>query len=242
MVSESENSASVDQPFLPNLLIYGDTDVQLQLLISSILPQACKFQLVSLTHMASSSETSSGSSTLQNSGSEEDLQVLMDQRKRKRMVANSESARQSRMRKQEHLDDLVETVARLRNENNQILTSINFTTQKHLEVEAENSVLRAQMSELSSLLSNKRTYEVFMSFRGEDTRDSFVSHLYASLQNAGIIVFKDDESLPRGHYISHSLLRAIEQSQISLVVFSRNYAESRWCLQELEKIMELCFN
>ncbi|XP_029125271.1 TMV resistance protein N [Cajanus cajan] len=83
-----------------------------------------------------------------------------------------------------------------------------------------------------------RIHEVFLSFRGEDTRGSFVSHLYASLRNAGINVFKDDESLPRGHHISDTLLRAIEQSEISVVVFSRNYAGSLWCLDELDTIME----
>ncbi|XP_022633246.1 TMV resistance protein N-like isoform X2 [Vigna radiata var. radiata] len=81
-------------------------------------------------------------------------------------------------------------------------------------------------------------FEVFLSFRGEDTRASFTSHLYAALQNAGIFVFKDDESLPRGKQISPSLRLAIEESPISIVVFSKNYAESLWCLKELEKIME----
>ncbi|XP_027334981.1 TMV resistance protein N-like [Abrus precatorius] len=80
-------------------------------------------------------------------------------------------------------------------------------------------------------------YEVFLSFRGEDTRASFISHLYASFQNAGINVFKDDDSLRKGDQISSSLLRAIEQSEISIIVFSKNYADSRWCLQELEQIM-----
>jgi hypothetical protein len=79
---------------------------------------------------------------------------------------------------------------------------------------------------------------VFLSFRGEDTRASFTSHLHASLQNDGINVFKDDHSLQRGNHISTSLLRAIEQSQIAVIVFSRNYADSRWCLDELVKIME----
>ncbi|XP_020221373.1 TMV resistance protein N isoform X2 [Cajanus cajan] len=83
-----------------------------------------------------------------------------------------------------------------------------------------------------------RIHEVFLSFRGEDTRASFVSHLSASLQNAGIDVFKDDESLRRGDHISDSLLRAIEESEISVVVFSTNYAGSPWCLNELGKIME----
>lgn len=104
--------------------------------------------------MASSSGTSSGSSLLQNSGSEEDLQALMDQRKRKRMISNRESARRSRMRKQKHLDDLVSQVAKLRKENQEILTSVNITTQKYLTVEAENSVLRAQMGELSNRLES----------------------------------------------------------------------------------------
>ncbi|KAK7349963.1 hypothetical protein VNO77_07905 [Canavalia gladiata] len=86
--------------------------------------------------------------------------------------------------------------------------------------------------------SSRRIYEVFISFRGEDTRASFTSHLYTSLQQAGITVFRDDDSLPRGDEISTSLMRAIENSQISVIVFSRNYASSRWCLQELAKIME----
>ncbi|XP_020221375.1 LOW QUALITY PROTEIN: TMV resistance protein N-like [Cajanus cajan] len=90
----------------------------------------------------------------------------------------------------------------------------------------------------NSRAAYRRIYEVFLSFRGEDSRASFTSHLYASLQNAGINVFKDDESLPRGHRISNSLLRAIEQSEICVVVFSTNYGGSRWCMDELEKIME----
>jgi len=78
---------------------------------------------------------------------------------------------------------------------------------------------------------------VFLSFRGEDTRASFISHLYASLQHAGIEVFKDDQSLQRGDDIATSLMRTIEHSQISIVVFSTNYAGSQWCLDELVKIM-----
>ncbi|XP_009782351.1 bZIP transcription factor 44-like [Nicotiana tabacum] len=102
--------------------------------------------------MASSSGTSSGSGsyTLQNSGSEEDLQQLMDQRKRKRMISNRESARRSRMRKQKHLDDLMSQLAHQRKENNQILTTMNVTTQYYLNVEAENLILRAQVAELSN--------------------------------------------------------------------------------------------
>ncbi|KAK2420077.1 disease resistance protein RPV1 [Trifolium repens] len=83
-----------------------------------------------------------------------------------------------------------------------------------------------------------KSYEVFLRFRGEDTRASFISHLYAFLRNTGINAFRDNDSLKRGDHISTSLMRAIEQSQISVIVFSRNYADLRWCLDELVKIME----
>ncbi|KAK8517650.1 hypothetical protein V6N13_127808 [Hibiscus sabdariffa] len=105
--------------------------------------------------MASSSNgASSGSSTLGSSSSSEDFQQILDERKRKRMVSNRESARRSRMRKQEHLDELMGRVSELTKHNNQILTSINVTSQLYLNVEAENSVLRAQMNELSTRLQS----------------------------------------------------------------------------------------
>ncbi|KAL3525345.1 hypothetical protein ACH5RR_013717 [Cinchona calisaya] len=102
--------------------------------------------------MSSSTGISSG---IQNSaGSDEDLQQITDLRKRKRMISNRESARRSRMKKQKHLDDMKSQANQLRNENNQILTNINITTQLYLNIEAENSVLRAQFNELSHRLQS----------------------------------------------------------------------------------------
>lgn len=102
--------------------------------------------------MACSSGNSSGfSPRIQKTGSEEDL---MDQRKRKRMESNRESARRSRMRKQKHLDELIAQVAQLKNENSRIMNSMSITTQQCLNVEAENSVLRAQFGELSQRLES----------------------------------------------------------------------------------------
>ncbi|KAK9205198.1 hypothetical protein WN943_015465 [Citrus x changshan-huyou] len=82
-------------------------------------------------------------------------------------------------------------------------------------------------------------YDVFLSFRGEDTRKNFTDHLYAALDQKGIIVFRDDKELERGKSISPGLFKAIEESRISIIVFSRNYAHSTWCLDELVKIVEL---
>uniref|UniRef100_A0A5B7B440 ADP-ribosyl cyclase/cyclic ADP-ribose hydrolase n=1 Tax=Davidia involucrata TaxID=16924 RepID=A0A5B7B440_DAVIN len=82
------------------------------------------------------------------------------------------------------------------------------------------------------------TYDVFLSFRGEDTRKNFVDHLYAALQQKGFYTFKDDEKLERGKAISPELLKAIEESRFAIVVFSKNYAFSSWCLDELVKILQ----
>ncbi|XP_057451804.1 uncharacterized protein LOC130743576 [Lotus japonicus] len=90
----------------------------------------------------------------------------------------------------------------------------------------------------SSSSNDQWIYDVFINFRGEDTRQSFVSHLYAALSTAGINAFLDDEKLKKGFELGPELLRGIEGSRISLVVLSPNYASSRWCLDELIKIME----
>ncbi|XP_076914659.1 disease resistance protein Roq1-like [Bidens hawaiensis] len=81
-------------------------------------------------------------------------------------------------------------------------------------------------------------HDVFLNFRGEDTRKTFVDHLYSALVQRGIHTCKDDETLPRGESISESLLKAIEESHIVVVVFSKNYADSTWCLDELAHIMK----
>ena len=82
------------------------------------------------------------------------------------------------------------------------------------------------------------TYDVFLSFRGEDTRKNFTDHLYFALRDAGINTFRDDNELRREEDITSELWSAIQGSKISVIVFSSNYAASRWCLEELVKIME----
>ena len=89
----------------------------------------------------------------------------------------------------------------------------------------------------SSSSTHQWKYHVFLSFRGEDTRNNFTSHLYAALQEKGIYTFRDDKKLERGKRISE-LFKAIEDSRFSIVVLSKNYASSTWCLDELVKILE----
>nr|GMD53351.1 bZIP transcription factor 11-like [Ipomoea batatas] len=104
----------------------------------------------------SSGNCSSGSSEvkLESAKSREDSQMMMmmDQRKRKRMISNRESARRSRMKKQKLLDELTAQVSQLEAENSQILANLGVVTRLRLEVEAENSILMAQVAELNHRL------------------------------------------------------------------------------------------
>ncbi|KAH0635077.1 hypothetical protein KY284_037863 [Solanum tuberosum] len=90
----------------------------------------------------------------------------------------------------------------------------------------------------SSSSSSHLYYDVFLSFRGEDTRKNFTGHLYTQLCQVGVHTFIDDEELRKGDVISNKLDKAIEQSRVSIVVFSKNYASSSWCLDELVKILD----
>ena len=80
-------------------------------------------------------------------------------------------------------------------------------------------------------------YDVFLNFRGEDTRKIYVGHLYRALDHKAINTFIDSEELRKGNDLS-KLLKAIQESRISIVVFSENYASSTWCLKELVEILE----
>ncbi|CAI9295517.1 unnamed protein product [Lactuca saligna] len=86
--------------------------------------------------------------------------------------------------------------------------------------------------------SQSWNHDVFLSFRGEDTRKTFVDHLYSALVLQGIDTYKDDETVGQGESIRPSLMKAIEESQIAVIVFSINYADSSWCLDELAHIMK----
>ncbi|KAI3670882.1 hypothetical protein L1987_87527 [Smallanthus sonchifolius] len=82
------------------------------------------------------------------------------------------------------------------------------------------------------------SYDVFLSFRGEDTRHSFIYHLYDRLKRARICTFRDDEEISRGEELKPEIQGAIKESKASIVVLSKNYATSTWCLDELSLILE----
>lgn len=86
--------------------------------------------------------------------SSSDPSLEIDPKKRKRMISNRESARRSRMRKQQHLDDLLKQAAQLKEENAKIAMQLNLYTEQYMKVEGQNTILRTQIMELAERLQS----------------------------------------------------------------------------------------
>jgi len=80
---------------------------------------------------------------------------------------------------------------------------------------------------VSSSVTYRWSYDVFLSFKGRYSLGFHWSSLYKSLSD-------------RVEEITTSLFKAIQESRIAIIVFSENYASSTFCLDELTMILE-CF-
>ncbi|CAN7035807.1 unnamed protein product [Brassica oleracea var. botrytis] len=115
-----------------------------------------------------------------------------------------------------------------------------FTLLRKLRIHKDN--VEKDCSSSSSVLppsspSRIWTHHVFPSFRGEDVRRDFLSHIQMEFQRKGITPFVDNE-IKRGESIGPELIKAIRGSKIAIILISRNYASSKWCLDELVEIMK----
>ncbi|XP_048132184.1 disease resistance protein L6-like [Rhodamnia argentea] len=91
-------------------------------------------------------------------------------------------------------------------------------------------------------MSRRPLYEVFLSFRGPNTRKDFADILYTMLTDVGIDVFRDEEELERGKEIVPELMAAIVQSKISIPVISEDFASSKSCLRESVQMLKCVDN
>ncbi|XP_050242458.1 disease resistance protein Roq1-like [Quercus robur] len=89
----------------------------------------------------------------------------------------------------------------------------------------------------SSSSTAQRKYDVFLSFRGEDTCNNFVDHLFNALKGKGIHTFRENEELKKGKAIVPKFLEAIKESKFAIIILSKEYASSTWCLDELAHIV-----
>lgn len=87
---------------------------------------------------------------------EQQQNLIINERKHRRMISNRESARRSRMRKQKHLDELWSQVVWLRNENHQLIDKLNHVSESHDRAVQENAQLKEEASELRQMLRDMR--------------------------------------------------------------------------------------
>ncbi|XP_028772815.1 bZIP transcription factor 53-like [Neltuma alba] len=77
---------------------------------------------------------------------------ILDERKRRRMISNRESARRSRMRKQKHLENLRSQVTRFRIQNRELNNRLQFLLHHYNRVITENQWLRSEQTQLRQKL------------------------------------------------------------------------------------------
>ncbi|XP_065873379.1 disease resistance protein RPV1-like isoform X2 [Euphorbia lathyris] len=91
----------------------------------------------------------------------------------------------------------------------------------------------------SSTSDSRWSYDVFLSFGSNDVRKGFTGHLFAALCRSGINTFIDEEKLEHwSEGIGEACLKGIKGSRLSLLILSKDYAFSTWCLQELVQILK----
>jgi len=80
-----------------------------------------------------------------------------------------------------------------------------------------------------------RKYDVLINFTGEDIRRKFVSHLDSALSNVGLSTFLYVENAVKGMHIQQPILNLC---RVAIVVFTKTYSESAWCLHQLQQIIK----
>lgn len=83
-------------------------------------------------------------------------------------------------------------------------------------------------------------YDVFINHRGPDVKNTFASHLYGRLLQRGLRAFLDKRELQEGQNLTLQIQRAIRTATVHVAIFSPTYAQSKWCLDELLQMWEMC--
>ncbi|CAF1710360.1 unnamed protein product [Brassica napus] len=89
-----------------------------------------------------------------------------------------------------------------------------------------------------SSLPRNWIHHAFPSFHGADVHENFLSHLVKEFRSKAIDLFIDNDNIERSKSIGPALIEAIRGSRIAIVLLSKNYASSTWCLNELVEIIK----
>ncbi|KAG0627724.1 hypothetical protein M758_2G223400 [Ceratodon purpureus] len=76
-------------------------------------------------------------------------------------------------------------------------------------------------------------YDVFVNHRGPDVKLTFAAHLNDALRRAGFRPFLDAKSIREGSHVFKSIDEGLNVANVHVAIFSKGYAESKYCLEEL---------
>ncbi|KAI9128765.1 hypothetical protein K1719_000248 [Acacia pycnantha] len=107
-----------------------------------------------------------------------------------------------------------------------------FRTTMNILYDEVQAIMRSWQAKTSSIHYHWM-YDVFLNFRGEDTRHGFTGHLYDALNKMGIRTFFDDEEIRMGDKIPSTLLKAIEESRMAITIFSKEKDYERVVIKEI---------
>jgi len=81
-------------------------------------------------------------------------------------------------------------------------------------------------------------FDVFLNHRGPDVKGSFAAHLHQALQEAGCRPFLDKPDLEKGQPGQEKIYEALRRASVHVAIFSKDYADSDYCLNELCAMLE----
>jgi len=87
----------------------------------------------------------------------------------------------------------------------------------------------------SSTFKLSGMYDVLINFSGEDIQRKFVSHLDSVLSAVGFSTFLHHENAVYPTHIQEPILNLC---CVAIVVFTKTYSQSAWCLQQLQQIIK----
>jgi hypothetical protein len=91
----------------------------------------------------------------------------------------------------------------------------------------------ASVSPIGAAECKPHQYDVFINHRGPDVKKAFVGHLNGALRRDGFRPFLDAKSIGQGRHVFISIDTALKGACVHVAVFSKRYAESKYCLNEL---------